>query len=647
APHTIVTLDAASNAVIVTAKARDIQAVVPILTYLDQVQFQEKIEILPLRFSTARMVADLINEHLLKSATAPNRYRLDTKKQSESSYFSKAMKVISYDRHNALILIGRQQAVDRMMEFVKKYVDTEPKTGKSILHVYPLQYLDAESFAPVLERIVTSARTGGTEQSRAGGPAAGGVERFFDEVIIRPDKPANAEESKYYGGNKLVIACRNDDWVQIRKLIEDLDTPQPQVLIEVLVADLTIDDTRLLGSMTRNPQKLPILNLMQFQSAQLQSNILPNNYADPTTIASDLLRNSLDANNSPADPPVAISSIATLAPVGTTLLSLNDNNGQTWSLLELLKMFSYSKVLSHPHVMATNGKQATVKIGQERYIPDELSVSVAPVRKNKKIRAELIIDITPRISGDTINLQVKVSINEFLPGASSDNAQITREVDTSANVLSGSVFALGGLVRLDASESTNKTPVLADVPILGWFFKKRQNVAAKNNLTVFISPTIIQPRLRSGVGDYTRDYIAIAREYSSENGLFESMKDPITRWFFTSQDNDPATAIDDFLTKGDMMRDIGVAVNEQPTDTRETKNIIPVESPDDDVVREKQAPVDEEAQSTVVAFNKQACLARIKEQLEEDDDPLEKMKQIVADGSNNDAIKAALLHGRT
>jgi general secretion pathway protein D len=638
----VITLEPASNAVVVTAKARDIQAIIPILTYLDQVQFQEKIEILPLRYSSAYMVADLINENLLKSGAAPNRYRLDTRKQSESSYFSKAMKVMAYDRRNALILVGKQQAVDRMIEFVKQHIDTEPKTGQSILHVYPLQYLDAEGFAPVLERIVTSARTGGTEQSRAGGPAAGGTERFFDEVIIRPDKPANAEESKYYGGNKLIIACRNDDWVQIKKLIEDLDSPQPQVLIEVLVADLTIDDTRLLGAMTRNPQKIPILNTMQFQSAQLQSNILPNSYTDPTTIASDLLRNSIDSSGNPADPPEAVNSIAILAPAGTTLLSLSDNDGQTWSLLEMLKLFSYSKVLSHPHVMATNGKQATVKIGQERFIPDELSVSVAPVRKNKKIRAELVIDITPRISGDTVNLQVKVSINDFLPGASSDNAQTTREVDTSANVLSGSIFALGGLVRLDTTQSTNKTPVLADVPIIGWFFKKRQNHSEKNNLTVFISPTIIQPRLRKGVGDYTRDYMSIAREYASENGLFESLKDPITRWFFSDQDNDPAATIDDFLTKGDLLDNIGVKDNKPSPETRDMKNIITPTKADEDVV---VAPEDL-AVASIPSFNKEACLARIKEQLNEDDNPFRKMKQVVADEGRDDAITAALRQHR-
>jgi len=89
---------------------------------------------------------------------------------------------------------------------------------------------------------------------------------------------------------------------------------------------------------------------------------------------------------------------------------------------------------------------------------------------------------------------------------------------------------------------------LSKIPILGWFFKKRQGRVIKNNLTVFISPTIIQPRLRSGVSEYTRDYIQVAKNYASESNLFDSLTQPITRWFFKTG-ADAAEVLDDFMAK--------------------------------------------------------------------------------------------------
>ncbi len=73
-------------------------------------------------------------------------------------------------------------------------------------------------------------------------------------------------------------------------------------------------------------------------------------------------------------------------------------------------------------------------------------------------------------------------------------------------------LALGGLVSVDGTQGVNQTPVLSKIPVIGWIFKRQQGDATKNNLTVFISPTIIQPRLRQGMDRYTGDYINVARK---------------------------------------------------------------------------------------------------------------------------------------
>ena len=542
--------DKPTNALIIVAKANIIRNAVAIIKELDQPGFQEKMVTIDLHHSSARIVADLFNNNILKAANDINRYRLDTRKQSEVPYFSTFTKIIPEERTNSLIVLGRSQAVTRIQNFIKEYIDVELESGKSILHVYKLQYLDAETFGPVLTKIVESSRVGGSEQVRAAGKEVGGTERFFDEVIIKTDTPSEGEERGYYGGNKLVIAARNDDWLQIKKLIEELDTPQPQVFMEVLIADLTIDDTRLLGAMVRNPEKIPILNQMQFQSAQLSPGVVTDDATNPTTVATDLLRKAFDSNgNSTEDSPT--STIATFASAGSTVASFNDNDGKTWGILEILDLFTHSKILSHPHIIATNNKKAEINIGEERYLRDEVSGSLGgtTVRKFKAIKAELKIEITPRISADnTVNLQVLVKINDFITGS---DAQTIRKVETNANILSGSIFALGGLVSLASNQSANQTPVLGKVPLLGWLFKRRQGKAVKNNLTIFISPTIIQPRLREGVSKFTKDYIGITKNLFKENQLFGSLKDPISRWFFRPY-TEVEEVIDEFTGKEDL-----------------------------------------------------------------------------------------------
>ncbi|HEV2916932.1 MAG TPA: hypothetical protein VGW78_04240 [Candidatus Babeliales bacterium] len=521
--------DPSKNALIIAAKAHDILNLLDIIEKLDKTEYKEHIDFIKLRYASARVVADLFNEYLLIPEDPAAKFRLDTRKR-ESNYFAPHTRIIAYDRTNSLIIIGNQQGLARIKEFITNHMDVAPESGNSILHVKRLQYLDAEEFAPVLQKIVESSPTT-TGQARTEGKRPAGPERFFDEVIISVDKPKNAQDLKYYGGNNLIIACRNDDWHIIEDLIESLDLPQDQVFIEILIADLTVHDQRLLGTIMRNPDFLPIVNDTAFQSAQLDPGIILSDLpVNPTTnVNSDLL----------SVPPVATPQKSLASPnigsvvPGTTAISFNDSNGKTWTIAQILDLFSTSKILSHPHIVATHNKESQFITGQYRLVRGDVTGSIGSntVVKLEPITADLKIYVTPRISGDqTVNLDIKIDIEEFLPGTS--NAKNTRSVKTNANVSSESILTLGGLIRTQTTQDKSQTPLLGDIPILGWFFKSRAGDLNKNNLTVFISPTIVHARLRKGIGTYTQDYITLAEQYSKESVLFDTIKDPITRLFF-------------------------------------------------------------------------------------------------------------------
>lgn len=559
-PDHLYKADKNANGILLVAKAQDIRSVMEIVEAMDQTGFQERLEMIRLRYTTADTVAKIFNDGILKTAelTPNNRFRAGPQVDSAAAtYFSRNVRIIPEPRTNSLVVLGRVQAVERVKDFIFKYIDTQLDSGKSILHIYELQYLDADEFAPVLQRIIDSSRSGGTEQSRTGESVQSGTERFFDQVIIRPDSPPSSSEEgsegKYFGGNKLVIAARNDDWNRIRVLIETLDKPQPQVIIEVLIADLTLDDARRLGAITRNPAAIPLAGSASIQAAMIDQVILDAPGNDQAAL--NALRGVASDLNAVTDPPSPGStdyvSLPENLPAGSAVLSLNDKNGRTWSILQVLKLFNNTKILSHPHIIATNNQTATIEVGETRLVEDQAAPSTSGITiRKKELKANTNLKITPRISSaNTVNLQVVVDIDQFLdPTNFASGNRFNRDLVTNASVKSGDILALGGLIRDATADTILETPILSSIPILGWFFKNKGKDIAKTSLNIFITPTIIQPKLRGGVGDYTRTYAQKAKDYTHKASLFDNLRDPITRWFFLTE-NDSASVIDDFLEK--------------------------------------------------------------------------------------------------
>ena len=548
--------DPATNSLIIIGKVSDVKAAMEIIISLDQTKFKEKLEFLHLNYVSAEMVASLF-EDILKSNTPTNRFRLDARKKRDHQYFSRHLKIIPVYRSNSLVILGKSAAVEQVVNFIRRYIDVELESGRSILHIYNLQYLEADKFAQVLQRVVNSDNSESGQS--AGSSASQGSERFFKGVIVKADvtsSESGGEQYKHYGGNKLIIAASSEDWVRIRKLIEQLDTPQPQVIIEVLIADLNLDDTRLLGSIVRNPLEMPLPGQLNAQSAQITDVIAAN--TSPPGLQEDLLKTDPFGPEGPAN-------LAVSLPPGSTLISFNDKiDGRTWGMLQLLNLFGDQKIVLNPHVIATNNKEAVISIGQERLLPDQASGSEGGTTQvNRKwVTANLVVKITPRISSaDTVNLTVEVKIDRFQDPATStigvdqsENNIDSREVRTNANVGNQDILVIGGLTRIDREDSIRGTPIWKRIPILKWFGSRRSHSSRKTSLAIIISPTIIQARLRGGASEYTQNYVAATKKLLEEGYLFETLKDPITRFFFrTNNTDDPVEVIDRFTQQDELI----------------------------------------------------------------------------------------------
>jgi len=577
--QTFYKIDSTTNSILITAKSFDVKTFMELIVQLDQTEYKEKLEIIPLRYAQATQIAQVFNNQILKGgapASSLARYRTDTKKSTEGAYFPESIKIIAFEPRNSLIVLGRSQAIDRVRDFVYKYIDVELESGKSILHIYKLQYLDAESFAPILQRIVDSSRTGGTGQS-AGAQQKGATERFFDEVIIEADKPivpTTAAGAQYSGGNKLIIAARNDDWVRIRDLIEQLDRPQPQVIIEVLIADLSLNDTKQIANQIRNPAGIPFPESVTAQAAHLTPVVIDQvpigettlNKAGGTSLATDLIEQRIDNFQQGSNANITPSQFKDLvaANIGSTILQVADDDGKTWDILKILKQFSYAKILSHPHVVVSNNHKANIINGETRLVDDQANPSTAgTVVKKKPIKAELKIDITPRISSEQeVILQIAIDIDEFSTENFDNADRNTRKLVTNAYLQSGSILALGGLVKTNLNDSATNTPLLAKIPFFGSLFRSRADREDQTSLAVFIMPTIIHPKLRNGIDRYTQTYANLAKDYAHEENLFHGLQDPITRWFF-HRDLEAAEEVDKFITQQESKDDMPESVDSE------------------------------------------------------------------------------------
>jgi general secretion pathway protein D len=544
----IFTVDATNNALILVGKARDIEGFMNIVQRLDQVTFQEEMEIVPLHHANAATVAQMINEHFIKQDAS--RYRLDTRNLPEAAYINPFTKIIPIAKGNSVILLGTRQSIDRLRDFIITALDVdlvaEGKEAKSVVHIYELQYRDATSLAEVLKKMVESSRQGGTEQAR-GKAGQTGLERTFEEVIIMADRPKQAEELQYYGGNKLIVASSEEDWKQIKALIEELDTPEDHIFIEVLIADLLLGDTRSLSAQFRIPAKFSLPGTMEAQASHLEGATIPNaiiadpSNTNPKTINSDLLR-----FITPPSDRTAGTSLASNVPIRSTMISFNDSDGKTWGILNILNQFSHTKTLSHPHATCANNQKVILSDGQQRLLNDAVAGSISPVRDKKYINAEVKLELTPRIVGEFIYLQVKISINEFVDAT--NDTKIIREVETSVIIPNRGIFVCGGLTKTRNAQAGSKVPILGDLPLIGSLFSKKNNAVDQTSLAVFISPTIVQSKFQQEMHEHAADYIELAKRYSQSEGLFSQIKDPITRWFFKT-DSNAEEALDTFIAE--------------------------------------------------------------------------------------------------
>ncbi|MDK2123164.1 pilus (MSHA type) biogenesis protein MshL [Parachitinimonas caeni] len=219
--------------------------------------------------------------------------------------------------------------------------------------------------------------------------------------------------------------------------------------------------------------------------------------------------------------------------------------GDLTATVRLLEQFGKAKVLSSPKIMALNNQPAILKVVDEKvYFTTAVEVreatSTSPERREYKseihtVPVGVVMNVTPQISNDdTVSINVRPTISRIigyrpdpgprLGGSGFDN-QIpeiqVREIESTLKLSNGQVAVLGGLIQDSVQDLRNGVPFLSRVPGIGELFAARNDVGKKNELVIFIRPTIVRdPSLNTDLKEYAK--------YQPQNDFFEKKEDEIS-----------------------------------------------------------------------------------------------------------------------
>lgn len=277
--------------------------------------------------------------------------------------------------------------------------------------------------------------------------------------------------------NSLLLRDTATQLAQIHELLEKLDIPVRQVLIESRIVIANNDFTKELGVRFGTTAKSNTLGAGI--GGSLDDLVIDASGDKVGTVTPSSLNVNLPVANSAGTFALALAKL----PFGAILE------------LELSAMQEEGKgeVISSPRVVTSNQKKATIKQGRE--IPyQEASSSGATTVSFKE--AVLSLDVTPQITPDdriVMDLEIhKDEVGEVFLGIPSID---TRSITTQVLVDNGETVVLGGIYEQNKGSASRRVPFFGDLPYVGFLFKTTTNQDIQRELLVFITPKIIKDSL--------------------------------------------------------------------------------------------------------------------------------------------------------
>jgi type II secretion system protein D len=500
-----ITADIRSNSLIISAPTRTMNLIIALVQQLDQpAAAQAAVNIFKLKKADAVQTANLLTQMFTGTATARpatagaptftpaapaaapggGRQLLLVGGQPSDGAALISLSISVDDRTNSLIVAGSRNDLDVIQAVIARLEDDEVESRHNT--VVRIKNQAAADVATALQTFITNNLTV---------YSTGGVLSSFQEVqrnIVIVAEPIS---------NTILVSATPRYFAEILSIIEKIDAMPPQVVIQVLIAEVTLNDNQEFGA------EFGLQSPVEFLRG-----ILPGTVANSTTPTFAVpgfnfnTTNPVLPNSSPVNPQtvgfqgisnLGVGRVSPTSGVGGFVFSASSDSLSI--LVRALKAQGRLDVLSRPQVTCLDNQTAAVNIGQDFPIVGDTTITTglattSVLRRNIGV----LLRVTPRITPDgkvlmrvfpevsSVGQLVQLSTNVF------SQAFNVQQVETTVVGQDNETVIIGGLIAQKDQKTETKVPYFGDLPYIGAAFRYRTQVRQKTELLVILTPHIVR-----------------------------------------------------------------------------------------------------------------------------------------------------------
>jgi type II secretion system protein D len=515
-----VVADRRRNSLIVQAPPGQMESIGKMIQELDEPVSDDSLapRIYPLKYVSAVDIEEVLNELFLKKtqqrfywdyydnpeSTADRDVgRLYGKVRITSEPYANAIIVTSNSKENLAVVDDVLKQLDRPSEAGESTLRVALKFAKAFIVANNINILFAKNGSPPLRAVnqqpnqpnqpnqqqaLRTAQQAGFELERASKedgyyPWLGGQPdnlrgtdgrqaiRAVSDLVGRVRAVADERS------NALLISANVHFFPQVLKLIDEMDAPTDQVLIEARLVEVAADLLDKLG-VRWSPDGTKV-----FTADELDNSILGSatarymqGYGGLTTV------NTPNANG--------------VAQVLTSLRSgVLDSAVHMDFLIQFLHKTTDARILAEPQINIRDNETGRLFVGQQVPIltASQNSGSIGLSQNFEYKDVGIILEVTPHINNEgDVELKIHAESSVVVPGVVVLNGAVfdTRNFRTDLTAKNGQTLVLGGIIQRQVSEILRKTPILGDIPGLKWAFNKKDKNSRDVELMVFLRPKV-------------------------------------------------------------------------------------------------------------------------------------------------------------
>lgn len=452
-----------TNSLLITDRAANVARIQRIVQRIDRASSSD-VDVIRLENATAADVVRTLSA--LTAGAAPEAGGV-------------APRVVADERSNSVLVAGEPGQRLRIAAWIAN-LDTPLESGGGTEVVY-LKYADAEKIGSKLKEQIGGIVA--TTNAPAGGATQSSTSQADRSVNIWADKQTNA----------LIISAPPKTMRQLKGIIDKLDIPRAQVLVEAIIADVSTTKSADLG-----------INWAVFSNED-GTNVPAGGFISPIGSANNNPVNIVDLTGAILNP-----SAASTIPLGATfgIGRLRDNGLNFGAMIRALRSDTNTNVIATPQITTADNQEASFESGQEvpfitgQYANSTGNNTVNPFTTVQRQQVGTKLKITPQLNGsDAMTLTIELESSELAGQSGDAGSAITnvRKFKNTVLVRDGETIVVGGMIRNSKRSGQSRVPFLSRIPLIGEAFKVKNGQREESNLMVFLRPRILADSVQATI----------------------------------------------------------------------------------------------------------------------------------------------------